>query len=180
MLQKTIQGVTIEAIQGNIVKQEDCDAIVNAANAMLQSGGGVAGAIHKAAGPGLAEECRPWAPIKPGQAVRSSGHNLPNKHIIHCLGPVYGHDEPADELLSDCYKNTLVLADHQGVEKIAFPALSTGAFGYPLEEGLTVALDAVRSRIPRLQHIQTIRFVLYNASDLTIMEALADNRLVQS
>jgi O-acetyl-ADP-ribose deacetylase (regulator of RNase III) len=180
MLQKTIQGVTIEAIQGNIVKQEDCDAIVNAANAMLQSGGGVAGAIHKAAGPGLAEECRPWAPIKPGQAVRSSGHNLPNKHIIHCLGPVYGQDKPADELLSDCYKNTLILADHQGVKKIAFPALSTGAFGYPLQEGLMVALDAVQSRIPRLQHIQTIRFVLYNASDLTIMEALADKRLPQS
>ena len=180
MLQKTLQGVTVEAVQGNIVKQEDCNAIVNAANAMLQSGSGVAGAIHKAAGPGLAEECRPWAPIKPGQAVRSSGHNLPNEHIIHCLGPVYGQDEPADELLSDCYKNSLILADHQGVQKIAFPALSTGAFGYPLQKGLTVALDAVQSRIPRLQHIQTIRFVLYSADDLSTMEAIADEKLVHS
>ncbi|HET8903820.1 MAG TPA: macro domain-containing protein, partial [Saccharospirillum sp.] len=90
------QSVRIECVTGDIANQPDADAIVNAANAQLQTGGGVAGAIHSAAGPGLAEECQPMAPIKPGEAVISSGHNLPNPWVIHCLGPVYGADEPAD------------------------------------------------------------------------------------
>ena len=165
-MQHTIQGVKVEAIQGNIVKQDDCDAIVNAANAALEAGGGVAGAIHKAAGPGLAEECRPWAPIKPGQAVISSGHNLPNAHVIHCLGPVYGKDKPEDELLADCYKNALILAEQKGINCIAFPAISTGAFGYPFEEAVKVALQAVKERIPNLKSVNTIRFVLLKSNDL--------------
>ena len=177
MLQTSIKGVTLEAIQGDITEQSDCDAIVNAANAMLETGGGLAGAIHKAAGPELARECRPWAPIKPGQAVRSGGHNLPNAHIIHCLGPVYGQDKPEAEILSDCYKNALILADHQQITKIAFPALSTGAFGYPMREALAVALDAVLSRIPRFKCVRTVRFVLFQQEDLAIMEAVAGERL---
>lgn len=180
MLQTTIQGISLEAYQGDIVKQGDCDAIVNAANATLEPGGGVAGAIHKAAGPGLVQECRPLAPIKPGQAVRTSPHNLPNDHIIHTLGPVYGRDTPSEELLTDCYKNTLVLADQQNVKKIAFPAISTGAFGYPLREGLIVAVDAVCARIPRLKSINTVRFVLRNNADLSLMETVAQQRLAPS
>jgi O-acetyl-ADP-ribose deacetylase (regulator of RNase III) len=84
-----IDGVRIECVQGNIVEQPDIDTIVNAANAWLAPGGGVAGAIHRAAGPGLAEECRPLAPIRPGEAVITGAHRLPNKHVIHCLGPMY-------------------------------------------------------------------------------------------
>lgn len=92
-----VKGISIECIQGNIVQQPDMEAIVNAANAQLRPGGGVAGAIHKAAGSGLEAECRALAPIRPGQAVISGGHNLPNRYVIHCLGPVYGVDEPTAE-----------------------------------------------------------------------------------
>ncbi len=173
-MERNINGVQIEAIQGNIVNQDDCDAIVNAANAQLETGGGVAGAIHKAAGPGLAEECRPWAPIKPGQAVISSGHNLPNDYVIHCLGPIYGIDTPSDELLADCYKNALVLAEQKGFPRIAFPLISTGAFGYPFEEGVQVALKAVKDRIPTLQAINKIRFVLLNQEDLKKFEKASE------
>lgn len=97
---RTIKGVTIECVQGDITRQEGFDAVVNAANAELRPGGGVSGAIHRAAGPGLAEECRPLAPIKPGQAVITSAHKLPNRFVIHCLGPVYGVDKPSDRLLA--------------------------------------------------------------------------------
>jgi O-acetyl-ADP-ribose deacetylase (regulator of RNase III) len=166
MFQTTLSGVSLEITTGNIANQPDCDAIVNAANARLETGGGVAGAIHKAAGPGLAQECRPWAPIKPGQAVLSSGHNLPNNHVIHCLGPVYGQDQPSDDLLMDCYKNALILADQKGIHSIAFPAISTGAFGYPFKEAMSIALKAVKERAPRLVNVSTVRFVLFTEGDL--------------
>ena len=87
-MRRTVHGVTVECVQGDITSQDDVTAIVNAANAELRSGGGVAGAIHRAAGPGLAEEARPLAPIRPGEAVMTSGHNLPNRYVIHALGPV--------------------------------------------------------------------------------------------
>ena len=118
--------VKVECIRGNIAEQQDMDVIVNAANAELLPGSGVAGAIHSAAGPGLAEECRALAPIRPGQAVISSAHELPNQHVIHCLGPVYGVDEPSDRLLAECFRNALLLADRHKLTSIAFPAISTG------------------------------------------------------
>lgn len=93
MTTKTISGATIQCRRGNIVDQPDVDAIINAANAQLRPGGGVAGAIHRAAGPGLDRECRPLSPIQPGQAVITGAHSLPNQYVIHCLGPVYGRDE---------------------------------------------------------------------------------------
>ncbi len=93
-MQREIFGVVLECLQGNIVSQAGIGVVVNAANAQLRSGGGVAGAIHKAAGPGLEKECGYLAPIKPGEAVITGGHNLPNPYVIHCLGPVYGMDKP--------------------------------------------------------------------------------------
>ncbi len=120
----------LEVSQGDIANQPDMDAIVNAANAQLKTGGGVAGAIHRAAGPGLGDECRPLAPIKPGEAVITGAHKLPNKYVIHCLGPVYGRDKPEDKLLAACYENALRLADEQQIASLAFPAISAGAFGY--------------------------------------------------
>ena len=163
-------NINVEARQGDITAQEDCDAVVNAANAELMPGGGVAGAIHRAAGPGLAEECRPLAPIHPGQAVVTSGHRLPNSYVIHCLGPVYGVDEPAEELLADCYRNALRLADGQGMQGVAFPAIATGAFGYPMEPAARVAVGAIREVAPVLQNVRLVRFVLHGGDALEIHE----------
>lgn len=164
----TRAGVTIELIQGNIVEQEDVDAVVNAANAQLRTGGGVAGAIYRAAGPDLTEETRPLAPIQPGEAVRTSGHDLPNDHIIHVLGPVYGRDEPSDELLRAGYENALRRAEDAGVTSIAFPAISTGAFGFPTEAAARIALRTVIDAAPTLDSVSLLRFVLFDPEDLRI------------
>ncbi|WP_218138694.1 macro domain-containing protein [Nitrosomonas sp. Nm58] len=157
-------------MQGNIAVQPDMEAIVNAANAMLQTGGGVAGAIHRGAGPGLEEECRKLAPIQPGQAVITGAHHLPNRHVIHCLGPVYGVDEPSDQLLSLCYRNALQLAEDHGIRSIAFPAISTGAFGYPLEPAVRIALKVIFDRLPNFLTVKHIRFVLFSNADQQLYE----------
>ncbi|MGS2744424.1 macro domain-containing protein [Halomonas sp. LS-001] len=165
------QRVTIECVTGDIARQADMDAVVNAANAELMPGGGVAGALHRAAGPQLAEECRSMAPIAPGEAVLSRGHDLPNAWVIHCLGPVYGIDKPADRLLADCYRNALQLADEKGVSRVAFPALSTGAFGYPADEAAHVCAETVKACLPTLQHLTCLRFVLFDDNANATMEA---------
>lgn len=162
-MKATVGDVEIECVRGDITNQPDFAAIVNAANAQLRTGGGVAGAIHRAAGPGLAEECAPLAPIEPGQAVLTRGHHLPNDYVIHCLGPVYGRDEPAAELLAACYRNALALAEEQGIDSVVFPALSTGAFGYPLEEAAAVAMETVTGMAPTLERVRRIRFALFGA-----------------
>lgn len=173
-MKTTISGVTIECIQGNIATQPDVTAIVNAANAQLRIGGGVAGAIHRAAGPGLEEEGRKLAPIRPGEAVITGGHDLPNKYVIHCLGPVYGVDKPEAELLANCYRNALRLAEEKGIDSIAFPAISTGIFGYPMVEAAEVVFKTIKAIAPELRSVKTIRFVLYSEKDLEIHdEAMA-------
>ncbi|MDP2480982.1 MAG: macro domain-containing protein [Candidatus Palauibacterales bacterium] len=159
-------GVALELVRGDIASQDGIDAVVNAANAQLMPGGGVAGALHRAAGPGLAEECRPLAPIAPGQAVITGGHGLPNSFVIHCLGPVWGRDEPAEGLLRSCYRRALELAEEHGLESVAFPALSTGAFGYPVREAARAALDEVLGLLPGLASVRRIRFTLYGADAL--------------
>ncbi len=169
-MRRTVHGVTLECVRGDITSQEDVAAIVNAANAQLQSGGGVAGAIHRAAGPGLEREARPLAPISPGEAVITSGHNLPNRYIIHTLGPVYGQDRPEDELLADCYRNSLALAEENELDSIAFPAISTGVFGYPVDEAAEVALGAVVEEAESLEHVRLIRFVLFGEKDFDVHE----------
>lgn len=165
MVRRERHGVTIECVRGNIADQPGIDAVVNAANSALRTGGGVAGAIHRAAGPGLDAECRRLAPIRPGQAVITGGHSLPNRHVIHCLGPVYGEDEPADVLLAACYRNALALAERHGLASIAFPAISTGVFGYPMEAAARVALGTVIEELPKLASVKRIRFVLYGEED---------------
>ena len=167
---KTISGVQIECVIGDIASQTGISAVVNAANAQLVMGGGVAGAIHRAAGPGLEQECRALAPIRPGQAVITTGHKLPNPYVIHCLGPVYGVDKPEDELLANCYRNALQLAEEHELESIAFPAISTGVFGYPAEDAAEVAFGTIVEFLPRLKSVKRIRFVLYGGRDLEIHE----------
>jgi len=146
--------------------QPDVEAVVNAANAQLQTGGGVAGAIHRAAGPGLYDECRNLAPINPGEAVITKAYNLPNDYVIHCLGPVYEQDTPEEKLLANCYKNALKLAEEHQIKSIAFPSLSTGAFGYPIEEAVNVSFNAILAELQGLKHLQRIKFVLFSEQDL--------------
>ena len=172
MTSKEIQGVTLECVQGDIARQSDVDAVVNAANAQLRRGGGVAGALHKAAGPGLEEECRPLAPIQPGEAVITGAHNLPNSHVIHCLGPVYGRDKPEEKLLASCYTNSLRLADDNGLSSIAFPAISSGAFGYPLQAAARIALRTTQDTIPDLASVKRVRFVLFSQGDVQVYKKL--------
>lgn len=169
-MRRTFHGVTVECVRGDITAQEDVDAIVNAANARLESGGGVAGAIHRAAGPGLAREARPLAPIEPGEAVITGAHDLPNRHVIHTLGPVYGEDHPEAELLASCYRNSLALAEENGLGSIAFPAISTGVFGYPVEEAARVALRTGMEEAEGLRSVRLIRFVLFGEEDLAVHE----------
>lgn len=169
-MQKVVAGVTVELLQGDITAQKDIDAVVNAANSQLRPGGGVAGAIHRAAGPELEEEAVPLAPIKPGEAVITKGYNLPNSHVIHCLGPVFGADKPEDKLLADCYKNALAVAEEHELRSIAFPAISTGAFGYPIEEAAEIALKTVLEEVKTLRNVNLVRFVLFSAKDLKIYE----------
>lgn len=170
MREFTLQNTTIELKQGDIASQDDVDAVVNAANAELKIGGGVAGAIHRAAGPELAEETQSMAPIKPGEAVISGAHNLPNDYILHCLGPVYGRDKPEEELLSNCYERALELAERHGISRIAFPSISTGAFGYPMKDAAEVAFRTIREEVSGLSSVELIRFVLWGEDAMKIHE----------
>lgn len=174
-MQRRCGEVTIELTRGDIAAQPDIGAVVNAANAELRTGGGVAGAIHRAAGPGLEEEAVPLGPIAPGECVMTSGHGLPNPYVVHCLGPVHGRDEPAEELLASCYRRALEIADDHGLTSVAFPAISTGAFGYPLRPATEVALRTILELVPDLRHVRLVRMVLHAQRDLDVHEAvLAD------
>jgi O-acetyl-ADP-ribose deacetylase (regulator of RNase III) len=160
----------IEIVKGDITQQPDIEAIVNAANAELAPGGGVAGAIHSVAGPELYKETKSLAPIKPGECVITKAYNLPNKYVIHCLGPRYGIDEPAKELLTRCYVNAIKLANEQSVSSIAFPSISTGAFGYPIEQAATVAIHTVKEILQEIESVKLVRFVLFRESDLNVFK----------
>ncbi len=174
MSRQEINGITIECVHGDIAGQTDMDAIVNAANAQLLMGGGVAGAIHRGAGPELEKECAPLAPIRPGEAVITGAHNLPNRHVIHCLGPVYGRDNPSETLLSDCYRNALRLAEENKISSVGFPAISTGAFGFPLEPATRIAVDTVLKETPKLSSVNHVRFILFGESDLKVYEHIIE------
>ena len=169
-MRRTSGTVTVECVRGDIAAQGDVDAVVNAANARLGPGGGVAGAIHRAAGPGLAEEAMPLGPISPGEAVITGGHGLPNRFVIHALGPVYGQDRPEAELLARCYRSALALAEENGAGSVAFPAISTGIFGYPVEAAADVALRAVRDAAEGSGVVRLVRFVLFGEEDLRVHE----------
>ncbi len=168
MEQLKIENTTLEIVQGDITNQKDIEAIVNAANAYLRIGGGVAGAIHMAAGPELEEESTKLGPIKPGEAVITGAYNLPNKYVVHCLGPVYERDIPHDKLLANCYKNAIDICEEKGIESIAFPAISTGAFGYPVEEAAQVALKQIIDKMKGLKKLKIIRMVLFSRNDFLI------------
>jgi len=151
----------IVVVEGDITKQE-VEAIVNAANSTLMGGGGVDGAIHRAAGPGLVEECRRLGGCPTGQAKMTRGHNLPAKWVIHTVGPVWhGGTRGEDELLASCYRNSLQLAVEIGIRSIAFPAISTGAYGFPLERATAIALSEVRSFLEKNPSLEKVVFVCF-------------------
>lgn len=154
----------VEVIQGDITRLA-VDAIVNAANETLAGGGGVDGAIHRAAGPGLLEECRRIPFVRPhvrcptGEARITGGHALPARHVIHTVGPVWhGGSAGEPELLASCYRQSLQIAEMHGLESIAFPAISCGVFGYPPDRATVVAVDTVADWIE--QHALPARVVL--------------------
>lgn len=156
----------IELRVGDIADQPDLDAVVNAANAELMPGGGVAGALHRAAGPALAEACAPKAPIEPGEAVTTDAFDLPNRAVIHALGPRWGIDEPADRLLSEAYRAVLRECRANDIESVGVPALSAGAFGFPLERAATLAVEAMGEAPEALRVV----FVLFDEATLDVFE----------
>jgi O-acetyl-ADP-ribose deacetylase (regulator of RNase III) len=165
-----IQNATLELVQGDITRQ-DTDAIVNAANASLLGGGGVDGAIHRAAGPQLLAECRTLGGCATGDAKITRGYNLQAKYVIHAVGPVYrdgAHGEP--ELLASCYRRALELAHAHALRRIAFPALSTGAFGYPMDDAARIAFATMREFLETHDAPELIRMVLYDARALQTHE----------
>jgi O-acetyl-ADP-ribose deacetylase len=153
-------------VQGDITRLA-VEAIVNAANSTLLGGGGVDGAIHRAAGPGLLAECRGLGGCATGEAKITGGHRLQAKWVIHTVGPVWhGGGRGERELLAGCYRNSLALAARHGIETIAFPAISTGAYGYPMEEACRVALAEVGSSLGELPSIREVSFVCFDAPTL--------------
>lgn len=160
-------GCSIETLRGDIT-QQPVDAVVNAANGQLAPGGGVAGAIHRAAGPELWQACKPLGGCNTGEAKITDGFALPARWIVHTVGPVYGRDEPAAELLGACYRNSLRVADEAGASSIAFPALSTGAFGYPPEAAAQVAITTLLDALPGCHSLRSARMVLFGESDVAV------------
>ena len=152
----------IDVVRGDITEQE-VDAIVNAANSSLLGGGGVDGAIHRAAGPELLAECRALGGCAPGEAKATGGYRLPARHVIHTVGPVWGGGRHGEaETLAACHRNALALADELGCRSVAFPAISTGIFGYPIAEAATVAVPATQDALREHPSIEHVRFVVFN------------------
>lgn len=164
----------IEVVRGDITKLE-VDAIVNAANTSLLGGGGVDGAIHRAAGPELLAECRTLGGCATGEVKITKGYNLPAKHVIHAVGPVWrGGDNNEDELLASCYRSAMCIADKYGLKSIAFPCISTGIYGFPFERACRIALGEIQTALNAGSSVQEVYCVCFSASDFKTYSALVD------
>jgi O-acetyl-ADP-ribose deacetylase len=161
----------IEIQQGDITKLK-VDAIVNAANTSLLGGGGVDGAIHRAAGPRLLAECRTLGGCPTGEARITAGYNLPAKHVIHTVGPVYSGRPRDARLLTSCYRNSLQLAADHGLRSIAFPAISCGVYGYPIQEACRIAVNTCTEFLERHTDLDRLIFVLFSDADRRTYEEI--------
>jgi len=160
-MQVTIDGATLELVEGDITVQ-DTEAIVNAANRSLVGGGGVDGAIHRAGGPVILEECRKLGGCDTGDAKITPGGDLRAKHVIHTVGPVYRDGNSGEpELLASCYRRSLEVAVENGVRSVAFPSISTGAYRYPIDAAAKIAIETTIEFLHGTTEIDLVRFVLY-------------------
>jgi len=174
MSTRNINGVTLALLQGDIVTVQ-ADAIVNAANSGLRGGGGVDGAIHRAGGPGIMEECRKIGGCPTGSAVATTAGRLPAKYIFHAVGPMYSGSPDDERLLASAYQSCLDLAERHQVKSIAFPSLSTGIYGYPLELAAPVALSTIINHIQKPTSLERVMVVLYGQEAFQVFErALKD------
>ena len=165
----------IELIEGDITKL-DVDAIVNAANSSLLGGGGVDGAIHYAAGPQLVEECTKLGGCPTGEAKLTKGYRLPARHVIHTVGPIWrGGSNGEPEKLANCYRNSMKIAADNGFATIAFPAISTGVYGYPLQEAAQIAINQVIECLNEMPSIKKVIFVLFGRKNFDIYTDILSN-----
>lgn len=153
------------------ITRENVDAIVNAANSSLMGGGGVDGAIHRKGGPAILEACREIrrtqypSGFPTGEAVITTAGDLPARFVIHTVGPIWGRDEPADDLLASCYRRSLELAGNQALKQIAFPAISTGVYGFPKDRAAVVVSQAIGQALQALDEIEQVRLVFFSPED---------------
>ena len=160
--------IRIRVVQGDITKQA-VDAIVNAANTTLLGGGGVDGAIHRAAGPELLAECRKLGGCATGQAKITRGHKLPAKWVIHTVGPVWsGGQRGEDELLASCYRSCFALVEQHGIKTVAFPSISTGAYGFPMDRAARIAVKETIEFLKRNESVEQVVLVCFGESALEI------------
>ena len=179
-MQVTINKSQLELVEGDIT-QQDTEAIVNAANPSLLGGGGVDGTIHRAAGPGLLEECRTLDGCQTGDAKITEGYRLKAKHVIHTVGPVYNRDgQRAPELLASAYRRSLEVASENNVRSVSFPSISTGAYGYPIDEAAPLALHTAINYLESHTDVELVRFVLFGRRAYQVYEKALQEILAQS